>query len=237
LLAIAELTDHPFVQFVLRRDLAVAGGFDPKAPLAQRALLAKGRVIGADSVNSVVHAYVRLVAIAGGYDPEAIHMAFMAPASMTAAFAAKQLDGFAMTPPWPEMPVLDGTAVMLASGPDGDPPGLLPFANTVLLTRPEVCEKRKSLCEKMGHAFAAAALAIRDQPDAALAALRKRFDRLDPKLMAVSFAVLRKVTPVPPALSAAALANVEAYNVEAGLMKPEEKLKSYDGLFTDAYVR
>ncbi len=237
LLGIAELTDHPFVQLVLRKDIALAGGFKATAPLKQRALLAKGRTIGADSVNSVVHAYVRLVAIAGGYDPEAIHMAFMAPASMVAAFESKQIDGFAMTPPWPEKPVLDGTAIMLASGPDGDPPGLLPFANTVLLTRPEVCEKRKSVCEKMGHAFAAAAAAIHDHPDAALAALRKRFSSLDAKLMAVSFDVLRKVTPVPPALSAAALANVETYNIEAGLMKPDEKLKSYDGLFTDAYVR
>jgi hypothetical protein len=27
------------------------------------------------------------------------------------------------------------------------------------------------------------------------------------------------------------------FNIEAGLLKPEQKLKSYDGLFTDQYVR
>jgi NitT/TauT family transport system substrate-binding protein len=236
LLGIAELTSRPFVQLVMRKETAEAAGFDAKAPLAQRALALKGKIIGVDSVNSVVHAYVRLVAKAGGYDPDAIHFAFMAPTSLIASYETKQIDGFAMTPPWPQKAILDDGAVMVASGPDGDP-SYSAFANTVLLTRPEVCEKRAELCAKMGRAFAAAAVAIRDQPDQALAALQKRFSTLDPKLMAVSFAVLRKITPVPPALNAAALENVEQYNLDAGLLKPEEKLKSYDGIFTDKYVR
>jgi hypothetical protein len=35
----------------------------------------------------------------------------------------------------------------------------------------------------------------------------------------------------------AALENADNFNVEARLMKPDEKLKSYDGLYTDAYVK
>lgn len=236
LLAIAALTDQPFVQLVLRKDIAEAGGFDPKAPLQARAQLLKGHIIGVDSVNSVVHAYLRLVARAGGFDPEDVKTAFLSPPSMIAGFEAKQVDGFAMTPPWPEKPILEGTAVMLASGPDGDPP-FVPFANTVLLTRPDVCAKRQPVCAKMGRAFAAAAAVVHDQPDEALAALGKRFSTLDPKLMAVAFEVLRKITPSPPTLSAAALENVDGYNIQAGLMKPEEKLKSYDDLFANDYVR
>jgi ABC-type nitrate/sulfonate/bicarbonate transport system substrate-binding protein len=236
LLAIARLTDKPFVQLVLRKDIAEAGGFDPKAPLATRAQLLKGRTIGVDSVNSVVHAYLRLVARAGGFDPENVKTAFLSAPSMVAAFDTKQVDGFAMTPPWPEQPVLAGTAVMLASGPDGDPP-FVPFANTVLLTRPEMCATRKPVCEKMGRAFAAAAAAVRNDPDAALAALSKRFSTLDPKLMAVAFEVLRKITPSPPTFDPGTLENVDRYNIEAGLMKPEEKLPSYDALYSNDYVR
>ena len=37
--------------------------------------------------------------------------------------------------------------------------------------------------------------------------------------------------------SRAALENGESYNIEAGLLKAEDKLKSYDGLFTDEYVK
>ena len=237
LLAIAQLSNRAFVQIVLRKSVADEAGFDPAAPLAKRALVLKGRTIGVDSINSVVHAYVRLVAHAGGYDPESIATGVMAPPSMIAAFETKQIDGFAMTPPWPEKPLLDGTAVLVASGPDGDPADLVPFANSVLLTRPEVCEKRKAVCEKMGHAYAAAAIVVRDHPDAALAALEKRFANLDAKTMEASFAIVRKITPVPPAPTLDAIRNNEIYNVDAGLLKPEEQLKSFDGLFTDQYVR
>ena len=34
-----------------------------------------------------------------------------------------------------------------------------------------------------------------------------------------------------------ALENGEIYSIEAGLLKPEDKLKSYDGLYTDEYVK
>jgi hypothetical protein len=48
---------------------------------------------------------------------------------------------------------------------------------------------------------------------------------------------LRKVTPVPPAPTLDGIRNNETFNVMAGLLKPEEALKSFDGLFTDQYVR
>jgi ABC-type nitrate/sulfonate/bicarbonate transport system substrate-binding protein len=235
LLAIAETLDRAIVQIALRKDLAP--GFDPKAPLAQRALLMRGRTIAVDAVNSLIDAYVLLLARRAGYDPDTIHIAVMQPPNMVAAFAAKQIDGFAMSPPWPEKPVLEGSAIMLASGPDGDPPDLVPLANNVVVTRPQTCTTRKGVCEGVGRAFAAGAAFIRDHPDAALADLKKRFPTLDDKLLAASFEVIRKITPVPPAVSAVGLANAEAFNIGAGLMKPEEKLKSYDGLFTDQYVR
>src|SRR5471032_1949021 len=62
LVAIAELLNRPIVQVVLRKDLADDAKFDPKAPLEKRALVLKGRTIGVDSINSVIHAYVRLMA-------------------------------------------------------------------------------------------------------------------------------------------------------------------------------
>ena len=43
--------------------------------------------------------------------------------------------------------------------------------------------------------------------------------------------------PRPPIVVVGAFENGERYSIEAGLLKPEEKLKSYDGLYTDEYVR
>jgi NitT/TauT family transport system substrate-binding protein len=237
LLAIAELLNRPIVQVVLRKDLAEEAKFDPKAPLAKRALVLKGRTIGVDSINSVIHAYVRLLAKRAGYDPESIRVAPMQPASLLAAFQSKSIDGFAMSPPWPLKPVLDGTAVMIASGPDGDPADMAPFSNTVLVTRPETCEKRKTVCEGMGHAFADAAAFMHEHPKEALAVLKKRFPTVEDPLLKASFDVILKITPNPPIVSRAGLENTEIYNIDAGLLKPEEKLKSYEGLYTEAYVK
>ncbi len=236
LTAIAALHDRLFVQIVLRKAVADAAGFDAKAPLAKRAQILKDRIIGVDSINAVNHGYLRLIAKIGGLDPDQLKIAVVAPPSLPAAFAAKQIDGFAMTPPWPEQPLVEGTGVLVASAPDGDPPDLVPLANSVLLTRPDFCAKRASACEKMGRAITAAALIVRDHPDEAQAALAKRFPSLDPKAMAASFAVLREITPVPPTPSLAAIRANDTFNIEAGLMQPSEALKSFDGLFTDKYV-
>jgi len=237
LLDIVALSNRSFVQIVLRKTLAEQAGFDPHAPLAKRALVLKGRTIGVDSINAVNHAFLRLVAIQGGLDPESIRIGVIAPPSLPAAFATGQIDGFAMTPPWPEKPLLDGSAVLVASGPDGDPPNLVPLINSVLLTRNEVCAKRKAVCEKVGHAYAAAAVVIRDHPNQAIAVLKKRFPALDAKTVEAAFAVLQKVTPSPPAPTLDGIRNNETFNVMAGLLKPAEQLKSFDGLFTDQYVR
>jgi NitT/TauT family transport system substrate-binding protein len=235
LLAIAMTTDRVIAQAVLRKDLAK--GFDPGEPFAKRGLLLQGRTIAVDATNSLIHAYVRLLAARAGYSPDDIHIAVMQPPNMEAAFDAKQIDGFAMSPPWSEKPVLEGTAVMIASGPDGEPADFVPFANNVILVRPDTCAQRKSLCDAVGHASAEAMQFMQDHPDEALALVKKRFPTLDDKLLAVSFAIIRKITPVPPVVSEKGIDNAEQYNVDSGLMRPDEKLKSYDGLYTDAYIR
>ncbi|HEX3974193.1 MAG TPA: ABC transporter substrate-binding protein [Stellaceae bacterium] len=237
MLAIAETTDHPIIQVALRKDIAEAGGFDPKASFEKRAALLRGRTIAADATGSLIHGYVLLMAKRAGLDPSSVQIAFMQPPNMLAAFQTKQIDGFAMSPPWPLVPVLKGDAVMLASGPDGEPSDLQPFTNNVVVTRPDTCEKRRPLCVAMGKSFTEAEAYMRDHPDEALALLKKRFAALDDKVLAVAFETIRKISPNPPAISAKGLENAEVFNVDAGLMKPEDKLASYDGLYTDAFVK
>ena len=45
------------------------------------------------------------------------------------------------------------------------------------------------------------------------------------------------MTPSPPLVSRAIIENSETFNVDAGLLKADEKLKSYDGLFTNEFVQ
>jgi len=235
LVGIVGTINRPSVQVVLRKDMAA--GFDAKAPLAQRVAALRGRTIGVDAINSVIHAYVRYVARRAGFDPEEIRVAVLQPPNMLAALQTKQVDGFAMAPPWVHKPVLDGEAVMVASGPDGDPAELTPFANTLLATKPDTCVKRKSLCEGVGRAFREAASVMLDRPSEALALLKKRFPQFDDRQLAAAFEDVRKITPRDLRLTAEAFEKAERFNVEAGLLKPDETLKSYDGFFTDQFVK
>ena len=237
MLAIAETSNKPIIQVALRKDIAEAGGFDPKAPFEKRAALLRGRTVAADATGSLIHGYVLLMAKRAGLDPASVQIAFMQPPNMLAAFQAKQIDGYAMSPPWPLVPVLKGDAVMLASGPDGEPQDLEPFANNVVVTRPETCQQRRALCEGMGKSFTAAESFMHDHPQEALALLKKRFATLDDKVLAGAFETIRKISPSPPVVSAKGFENAERYNIEAGLMKPEDKLATYDGLYTDAFVK
>jgi ABC-type nitrate/sulfonate/bicarbonate transport system substrate-binding protein len=237
LLGIVGTINRPSAQIVLRKELAEAAGFDPKAPLEKRAQALRGRTIAVDSVNSVIHAYLRYVAMRAGFNPEEIRVAVMQPPNMLAAFQAKQIDGLTMAPPWVHGPLAAGTAVMIASGPDGDPQDLWPFANTLVATRPETCVKRKALCEGVGRTFRDAVAVLLDRPNEARAVLKKRYAQIDDKQFDLAMDDIRKITPRDLLLSPAGFENAERFNIEAGLLKPEEKLKSYDDLFTDQFVR
>ncbi len=235
LLSIANPTNRPIVQIILRKDLVP--NFDPKASMADRVRLLRGRTIAVDAIGSIIHAYPLMLAKRAGFDAAEIRISPMAPPSALAAFKSRQIDGFAMSMPWPIGPVLEGEATVIASGIDGDPPDLVPFGMATLVTKPETCDKRKSLCAKMGRAMVDAAAYLRDHPDDARTLLKKRFATLDDKVFAAGFEQIRKATQVPPVTVRAALENGERYSIDAGLLKAEDKLKSYDGLYTDEFVK
>lgn len=238
LLAIANLIDRPMMEIVLRREVADAAHYDPSQPLEKRTQILKGRTIAVDGINTNLHALVRLVALRAGLDPETdIHVTPMAVTSLLPAMQAKAIDGFSSSMPWTLEPVQNGTAVVVASSPRGDIPSMIPFAYSVLVTKPETCEKRRSVCEKMGRAFTAAAAFIRDQPEATLAILKKRFPAMGDAVLAGSLDIIRGATPSPPVVTQKGIENSEQFNIDAGVVKREETLKSYDGLFTDAFVK
>ena len=237
LLAIVEVSNRVPVQVVLRKDIAESLGFDPKAPLAKRAAILKGRIIAVDAVNSIIDAYLGLLAKQAGFTHDDIHVAPMEPPEMLAALKTKQIDGFAMAVPWTIQPVVDGTAVMVANGPEGDSVGLDPFAATVVATQLATCVKKPTLCEAVGKTFIDAAASLHAHPDEAEALLKKRFPTIDDKVFHQSFLSQLAMTPSPPMPSEKSLANADNYNVEAGLMKPGDKLASYDSLYTDKYVK
>lgn len=237
LLAIANMNDHNGQDLVIRKDVAEAAHFDPKAPLAERAKILKGKTVGIDGVGSVVDSLVKVVAKEGGVDPASVTVSPMQPADTLAAFARHAIDGFAGGPPWSQQVVIEGSAVIVASGVAGEPKQFDPIGSSMILTRPDFCKQHQSICVKMGHAMTLAADFIWTHPNESIAILKKRFATVaDPALQA-SYEAVRDMTPRPPVPNAKELANAENMNVAAGFMKAEDKLKSYDALFTADYAK
>src|SRR5260370_7337054 len=142
-----------------------------------------------------------------------------------------------MSLPWPEKAVEGGEALLIASGPDGEPGDMIPFGHNLIVTKQETCEKRKTLCMAMGQSIKDATAFIKTKPDEAFALLKKRFPTLDDKLLKASFVELQKVTPSPPVVSRAIIENSEKFNGDAGLLNPDEPLKSYTGLSTTEFLQ
>ena len=237
MLAIANMLDKPVWSIVIDKDIANTAGVDANAPLALRARLMQGRRMGIDAVSSVVHAYLRAVARAGGLDPESIVVAPLQPPETLAAFERKALDGFVGGPPWPQLAETEYGAVAIASPLTGDPAWIAPNGSGVVVTRPQFCAEHRPVCMKMGRGLAAGAKFIHDEPKEALALLKKHFSKTPDAVLASAFAAVQAGTPVPPVMAEQVLANSERLNIEAGFLAPGDKLKTYDGLYTDEYVR
>jgi NitT/TauT family transport system substrate-binding protein len=237
LLAIANTVERNIVVITMRKETAAAAGFDAKAPLAKRAAVLRGKTFGVGAINANPHAYLLAVASQAGIAPDGLRVTALAGNAMMAAFQNHQIDGMSNSPPWPLKPVVDGLSVVIASGPEGDPPNAINFAYNVVLAKPETCQKRKEICEAMGQVMKEAVAYIHSHPVETIAILGKKFPSLEPKLIAAAFEEIRKSTPKIPVVTKESLGNADDFNIEAGMMKASDKLKSYDGLYTDEFVK
>jgi NitT/TauT family transport system substrate-binding protein len=239
LLGIANMSDRGGMWIVLRKDVATAGHFDPKSSLKVRGALLKGRRMAVAAINAIPHAYLKIVAKEGGVDPEKdIEVAGMAPPDMVSALKRGAIDGFVGGAPFIQSVVQDGTAVILANGVNPmEPADLSPIAANVLVARPQFCADHRSICAKMGQSMAKVAALMHDRPQDAMAALKKRFGGIDDAVFAAAYQASEDLTPTPPITTARELENADRMNIEAGFLKPSEKLQSYDKLFTNEFVR
>jgi NitT/TauT family transport system substrate-binding protein len=237
MLAIVNVVDRPMVELVLRKDLADAAGITDKMPLAERAKAMKGKTIAIQGVGSIVHAWQRLVASRGGLDLEKdVRIAPMDPPAMLPALENKVIDGYATSMPFTTQAIVKGSAVMLATA-TSDAADLTPFAYGLVYARPETCRDKREKCARMARAMTSAAKFIREKPAEALEVLRKRFDKLDPQVLNAAWQVVSKAHAQDTRVTIGGLENSQRVSIEAGLLDPKDALKSFDGLFTDEFLR
>ncbi len=237
LLALANLVDKPLVELVIRKDVAEAAGITEATPLKTRAQALKGKTIGIQGVGSIVHAWQRLVTSRGGLDIEKdVRIAPMDPPGMLAALQTRALDGYATSLPFTTEAVVKGNAVMLASAVS-DAPDLLPFAYGLVYTRPDTCTKQRDKCARVARALAGANRFILEKPADALDLLKKRFDKMDPALLAAAWQVVSAAHAKDLRVTVPGLEHSQQVSLEAKLLEPKDALTKFDGLYTDEFVR
>ena len=236
-MAIAELNNQNGQVIVLRKELAEAAHFDPNAPLAERAKVLKGRTMAITGVGSVADSFLKVIANAGGVDPNSITVAMMGGPDLLAAFSRRAIDGMAVSLPYPQQVVYDGTAVVVADGTNGEPADLSPVASAMVITRPQFCAEHRSICIKMGHSMVLASSFLMERKDEAFAILKKRFPAINENVLASSYDAVRRMTQSPPLTTLSALQNGDLMNSKAGFLMPEDKVASYDDLFTNEFVK
>jgi ABC-type nitrate/sulfonate/bicarbonate transport system substrate-binding protein len=238
MLAIANLVDRPLVELVMRKDVAEAAGITDKTPVADRIKALKGKTIAIQGVGSIVHAWQRYVTNRAGLDVEKdVRIAPMEPPAMFPAMENKAIDGYTTSMPFTTQAIVKGAAIMLASS-TFDAPELLPFAYALVYTRPEVCTEKRDLCARMARAYVGAAKMIQEKPDEVFdTVLKARFPKMDPQLLAAAWKVAQKAHASDIRVNVRQLENSQKVSLDAKLLEPKDALKSYDGLFTDEFVK
>jgi len=240
-IGIANTYDRSGFWVVIKKSIADKLHFDPKAPLAERAKLMKGLRFAVGGIQAIPDAYAKAIAKIGGLNPDTdIVRAGITPQETMPQMQAGTIDGASIGPPVVEQLLQNDFAVVLANGTTGnpvDPTWLGHVDANVILVRKQTCEQHRSLCAKMGEAMVKAAAYIHQHPAGTKKILAKRLNITEPAIIDKTYEITALATPLAPTIDAKGLSAADDLNIQAGFMPADQKLKSYDGIFTNEYVK
>jgi ABC-type nitrate/sulfonate/bicarbonate transport system substrate-binding protein len=234
---IADLFDKLPYDIVVSKEFAKKTGLDPKTSnYLDRARALKGATIIVDAPRSIADAYLKYFVRKAGLNPERdIITTPVAPIGTVPALAAHKVDGFVLGPPWTNMAVDSGVGVYWLSTVHNDIPGLSPIIASVVLARTGYCEEHKDICTKYGAGLKRSFTYMREHPKDSIERLKKIFPTMDPESLRISFEQMLAILQKTPVASLQALENTQEFAIEAGLITT--KLKSFDGLYNNAFVQ
>jgi NitT/TauT family transport system substrate-binding protein len=237
LLGIGSTGDNLPFDIVLNKDVAARLGIDGKAPIEKRAQALKGLTMSVGSLNSIPHGYLRYFAKKGGLNSERdFKLTPMLSEAAIAALRNGSIDGFVQALPWGSVATRQGH-VLLDSAARGSLPDLLPMAFNIVATRPDFCDKKPSVCQKLMDGYLEGMIYMIDNPKESLALLAKKMRDQDPAVTAESFELQRQGTPRTTKINELGLVKAQDLSVEAGMFKEEEKLAKFDAIFTNKFTK
>ena len=89
----------------------------------------------------------------------------------------------------------------------------------------------------MINGFQKALAFMHDKPEETAAILRRKFDKTDPALVDDALKAVIEGTPRSPIVKEDGFTSAQNYMLSAGIMRPEEKLTSFAGLYTNEYAK
>jgi NitT/TauT family transport system substrate-binding protein len=238
LVAIGSTLDALPFELVVRKSIADAAGLTLKTPIAQRVAALKGKKISVDSPNTIVHGWLRYFDRQGGLTAERdMTVAMMQPPTALAGLKSGEIDGAVLSTPFSASAVRQGTGTIVASSLAGDFPDLLPFTFNVIPARPEFCNQKPTVCQKLMDGYADALAYIHSNPKESLAILQKRMEGINPDDLNSAFEQVRKWTPQTTKVVVAGLEHSQVLMLAGGMIKPDEKMASFDGIYTNKFAK
>jgi ABC-type nitrate/sulfonate/bicarbonate transport system substrate-binding protein len=180
---------------------------------------------------------LKVVARDAGLAPDEVIATPMQPPEFMAAFASKQIDGFANSPPFVEQVVSDGSGVLVSDGRLGEPKEFSPVSAALLMARADFCPAHRTVCQKMVHGVFAATQIIREKKDDAIAVMKAHFGAYSDKVLEAAYETVKAMTFDPPVTTPKDLENGDNMNAVAGFMKPDDKLSDYQALIDNEFIK
>ena len=222
---------------MIRRDIAEAAHFDPNAPLAERAKILKGRRIAITGIGSLPDAVLKSVAAEAGIAPGDIETPTMLPPEIMAAWKTKAIEGFSNAMPYAQQVMADGSGVMISDPTKGEPTKFFPIAASIVTVRADYCPAHAELCTKFMNGMIAGMKIVVSDREKTMSEMKKRFPAYDDTVLGMAYDALKDAENLPPRVDPKAIENGDRMNIAAGFLKPDEKLKDYQPLIDDSYIK
>jgi ABC-type nitrate/sulfonate/bicarbonate transport system substrate-binding protein len=227
----------PF-EIIVTPDVMTKAGITAGSPIEKRAASLKGLKVTVTSPNTIPHAYLRYFARKGKIDPERdIQVVSMPPEAGLAALKNGTTQGYVQGPPWPQIATHQKIGLVLDSAIRGTLPDILPFAYNIVAAKPETCEKKPSVCQKLMDGYLDGMIYMHDHPKESLEILAKKMPGSDPEVFKESFELTEKGTPRTNKINERGMEHAQIISIEGGMIRADEKLASFKDVFTNKFTK
>ena len=164
----------------------------------------------------------------------------MTPDASFAALKSGAIEGFVQALPYTLVPVRQGTGVILSSNLREPPdfPELAPQVFNGVVTRADECTRKPTVCKRTVDGFQRAMDYMHDHPKESLAILAKRLPGEDPAVLAEGFKLMVPWTPrTGGRMDDEGWRKAQELMLIAGMIKPDEQLKSFKDIYTNKYIK